>query len=222
MPPLEITQHGALENVHEEDKDEPSPKPSLFLALPTELRLEIFKHLLVLPADAPPPAQNTYFQGGLHPPTLLLLHPAILRTSRQLHAEALPLLYRQNIFLAHSTLLTALPQLRRIFSPVLSARLAGLIARFYVCVRLDAEPAYSRAQAADQLSNKEEVVLDARQSVWRGSGPDALRLFEDVRGVRRASVKGSIGGFEDYAKWLERTMMREPGSKVEPFSWNVD
>ncbi|KAI1479745.1 hypothetical protein F4774DRAFT_116508 [Daldinia eschscholtzii] len=159
MPSLERTQHSVTENSYEEDGKETAP--SLFLDLPTEIRLEIFRHLLVLPADAPPPSQNTYYQLGQHRP---LLYPAILCTNRQLHAEALPLLYRKNTFLAHNTLLTTLPRLRRIYDPVLSARLAGLITRFYVRVRLDAEPGYDREQAAEQLSNKEEVVLDAWQA----------------------------------------------------------
>ncbi|KAI2780237.1 hypothetical protein F4815DRAFT_152681 [Daldinia loculata] len=216
-PSPEVKEYAVLENEHEEDERR---VPSPFLALPIEIRLEIFKHLLVLPPDAPPPSQKTYYRYGQHrtPP---LLHPAILRANRQLHAEALPLLYRRNTFLAHNTLLTTLPRLRRAYDPVLSAHLSGLITRFYVCVRLDAEPGYNRAQAAMQLSNKEEVIIDAWQAAWRGSGPDALRLFEDVRGVRRARVTGSVGGFEDYARWLEGAMMREPEVEIEPFSWDA-
>ncbi|KAI0849983.1 hypothetical protein F5Y00DRAFT_47275 [Daldinia vernicosa] len=159
-PSPEVREYAVSENKHEEDEEK---APSPFLALPIEIRLEIFKHLLVLPPDAPPPSQKTYYQCGQHR-TPSPLHPAILRANRQLHAEALPVLYRRNTFLAHNTLLTTLPRLRRAYSPVLSAHLAGLITRFYVCVRLDAEPGYDRAQAAMQLSNKEEVILDAWQA----------------------------------------------------------
>ncbi|KAF3065208.1 hypothetical protein GL218_02068 [Daldinia childiae] len=216
--PPEVEEYAASEN---ENKEDEGKAPSPFLALPLEIRLEIFKYLLVLPSNAPSPSQKTYYQYGQRR-TPSPLHPAILRANRQLHAEALPLLYRRNTFLAHDTLLTSLPRLRRAYDPVLSARLSGLITRFHVCVRLDAEPVYDRAQAAMQLSNKEEIVIDAWQAVWRGSGPDALRLFEDVRGVRRARVIGSVGGFEGYASWLERAMMREPGIEIEPFSWDAD
>ncbi|KAI0119564.1 hypothetical protein F4814DRAFT_412488 [Daldinia grandis] len=159
-PPPTVRGYVVSENGYEEDE---KTSPSPFLALPTEIRLEIFKHLLVLPANVPPPSQRTYYQSGQHQ-TPSPLHPAILRANRQLHAEALPLLYRRNTFLAHNTLLTTLPRLRRAYGPVLSAHLAGLITRFYVCVRLDAEPGYGRAQVAAQLSDKEEVVLDAWQA----------------------------------------------------------
>ncbi|OTA98312.1 hypothetical protein M426DRAFT_42093, partial [Hypoxylon sp. CI-4A] len=191
-------------------------KPSL-LTLPPEIRLEILSHLLILPITAPPPSQNAHYHNPAPPPSLNLLHPAILRTNRQLHVEALPLLYQENTFLAHNSLLTALPRLRRSYDPVLSARLAALITRVHVCVRLDAEPGYDRATATARLSGMREVVLEAWQAVWRGSGPDVLRLFEGVRGVRRARVIGSVGGFEDYARWLEGAMMREVDAKVEPF-----
>ncbi|KAI1462263.1 hypothetical protein F4805DRAFT_127148 [Annulohypoxylon moriforme] len=194
-----------------------SPKPSL-LTLPLELRLIILSHLLILPPSAPPPSQNA-FPHNPQPPFLSLLHPSILRVCTQLHHEALPLLYQHNTYLAHNTLLLSLPRLRRAYDPVLSARLAGMITRVHVCVRLDAEPGYDRDTATRQLSGKEEVVLEAWQAMWRGSGPDVLRLFEGVRGVRRARVEGSIGGFEDYARWLEKTMTREVGARVEPFSW---
>lgn len=199
-------------------------KRSLFLTLPVEIRLEIFAHLLIIPASAPPPSQyQQHFPvHRLSPNTPSLLHPAILRTCQQLHAEALPLLYQRNVFLAHNALLTTLPRLRRTYPPVVSARLAGLITRFHVCVRLDASPGYDGAAAAAQLSGKEEVVLEAWQAMWRGSGPDVLRLFEGVRGVRRARVVGSVSGFEEYASWLEKAMMREVGARVEPFPWDAE
>ncbi|KAI0897888.1 hypothetical protein F4806DRAFT_494620 [Annulohypoxylon nitens] len=196
-----------------------SPKPTL-LTLPLELRLLILSHLLILPSTAPPPSENA-FPHNPQPPSLSLLHPSILRCSQQLHAEGLPLLYTQNTYLAHPTLLLSLPRLRRAYSPVLTQRLADLITRVHVCVRLDAEPGYDKAIATAQLSGKEEVVLEAWQAMWRGSGPDVLRLFEGVRGVRRARVEGSIGGFEEYARWLEKAMVREPGAKVDPFCWDA-
>ncbi|KAI0381728.1 hypothetical protein F5Y04DRAFT_58836 [Hypomontagnella monticulosa] len=202
------------------------PKHSLFLTLPVEIRLEIFAHLLIIPASAPPPSQyQQHFpvhRLSSSSSTPSLLHPAILRTCKQLHAEALPLLYQRNTFLAHNALLTTLPRLRRIYPPVVSARLAGLITRFHVCVRLDASPGYDGAAVAAQLSGKEEVVLEAWQAMWRGSGPDVLRLFEGVRGVRRARVVGSVSGFEEYASWLEKAMMREVGARVEPFPWDAE
>ncbi|KAI1096798.1 hypothetical protein F5B19DRAFT_6615 [Rostrohypoxylon terebratum] len=195
------------------------PPPSTLLTLPLELRLLILSSLLILPPTAPPASQNA-FPHNPQPPSLSLLHPSILRCNQQLHAEGVPLLYAQNTYLAHPTLLLSLPRLRRSYSPVVTQRLADLITRVHVCVRLDAEPGYDRATATAQLSGKHEVVLEAWQAMWRGSGPDVLRLFEGVRGVRRARVEGSVGGFEEYARWLERAMVREPGARVDPFCWD--
>ncbi|KAI8966108.1 hypothetical protein F5Y11DRAFT_212650 [Daldinia sp. FL1419] len=167
--PLEVENYEVAEP--DDDEKGENKAPSLFLSLPLEIRLEIFKHLLTLPSSAPAPSRNTYYQPTPHPPASHL-HPAILRASRQLHAEALPLLYRRNTFLTHNTLLTTLPRLRRAYGPVLSGRLARLITRFYVCVRLDAEPGYDRAQAAAQLSGKEEIILDAWQAgMWTFVSP---------------------------------------------------
>ncbi|XXH00206.1 hypothetical protein Hte_006548 [Hypoxylon texense] len=191
----------------------PPPPPTL-VTLPPEIRHEILKHLLVLPADAAPPSAETYRQ----PPGML--HTAILRASRLLYAEARPLLYRSNTFLVHNTLLTDLPQLRRAYRPVLAEDAAAQIGRFHVHVRLDAEPGYDRDAATRHLSGKEEVVLEAAQSTFQACGPEVLTLFEGVRGVRRASVVGSTAGFEDYARWLERAMMSEVGAEVEPFVWD--
>lgn len=48
-----------------------------------------------------------------------------------------------------------------------------------------------------------------------GVGADVLRQFEEVRGVRRARVRGSIPGFEGYVGWLVKRMMRTtPGSST--------
>ncbi|KAI1075864.1 hypothetical protein F5B20DRAFT_368318 [Whalleya microplaca] len=203
---------------------EPSPpaptatatSPTL-LTLPLELRLEILSYLLILPSPTPHKSTSTSTTSSPSPPTL---HPAILRTNHQLHAESLPLLYRHNTFLAHTSLLTTFPRLRSTSSPILSPHLTTLITRFRVRVRLDAAPGYDRGRATQELSGKEEVVLDAWQAVWRGSGPDVLRLFDGVRGVRRARVVGSVGGFEEYARWLEGAMMARVGERVEPFFWD--
>ncbi|KAI0012728.1 hypothetical protein F4779DRAFT_530438 [Xylariaceae sp. FL0662B] len=197
-----------------------NPTASTLLTLPLELRLEILSYLLVLPPPATP--------GTSTPPARPHLHPAILRANRQLHAEAIPLLYRHNTFQAHTTLLTAFPRLRSSSSwawewpPVRAARVSSLITRVHVRVRLDAAPGYDRGAAARGLSGKDEVVLEAWQAVWRGAGPDVLRLFDAVRGVRSARVVGSVGGFEDYARWLQRAMMAAVGEHVEPFFWDRD
>jgi hypothetical protein len=47
-----------------------------------------------------------------------------------------------------------------------------------------------------------------------GTSADVLRQFEDVRGVRRVRVKGSVPGFEGYVAWLVRRMMRAATSAI--------
>lgn len=171
-----------------------------FLSLPYELRLEIYNHLLLLP---PTPPQT--------------LHPQILRACRQIHAEALPLLYGRNTFEAHASLLVSFPRLRPWYSPVASASAAALITRVRVRVRLDAGAGFGQMRATRELSGRDEVVIDCWQAAYRSAGWQVLRLFEGVRGVRRARVTGSIGGFEEYARWLERSMMSDEGAEVAAY-----
>ncbi|KAI0196557.1 hypothetical protein EV127DRAFT_416891 [Xylaria flabelliformis] len=213
-------------------------QPLTLLNLPFEIRLEIYAYLLTTPSYSPrsPPksTSNTtttpssssspssapffFQQNPLYP-----LHPNILRTCRQLHAECVPILYTSNVFLAHTSLLTTFPsyfspsQPRKAYAPIRSASLASLVTRYRMRLRLDAEPQFERDEATAQFSGKSEVVIEVWQAEWRGVGPDALRLFEGVRGVRMARVTGSTGGFEAYAQWLERAMMAGIGDYVKPF-----
>ncbi|KAI1283626.1 hypothetical protein F5Y07DRAFT_408862 [Xylaria sp. FL0933] len=222
-----------------------------FLNLPLEIRLEIYSHLLTtqqIPSYssplAPSPSSSSSSSSSSSPPSCSSsspapfftqqtapsrLYPNILRTCRQLHAECTPILYRSNTFLTHTSLLTVFPSLyaphhprKSHLPPVRSAALTSLITRFRVRVRLDAEPQFAREAATAQLSGKSEVVVEAWQTQWRAAGPEALRVFEDVRGVRAAAITGSTGGFEDYARWLERAMMAGAGEYVAPFPWEED
>ncbi|KAI0911162.1 hypothetical protein F4823DRAFT_319558 [Ustulina deusta] len=228
----------------EDDDDMSSPespsshrhRPTL-LNLPLEIRLEIYTHLLTTPAPfpthspLPPPPSSTPSSSSPPAPFFapqtapIPLHPSILRACRQLHAECTPVLYRSNTFLAHTSLLTVFPSFfspshpRKAYAPVRSPSLASLVTRFRVRVRLDAEPQFARDQATAQFSGKSELVIEAWQAEWRGAGPDVLRLFEGIRGVRAARVTGSTSGFEDYARWLERAMMAGVGDSVAPFPW---
>ena len=99
-------------------KDEPRSLPSspttnnaeqrcLLLALPTEIRLQIYDLLLVSRlqrGEGPPWAVGNTGQK------VILLHdgykclaPAILRTCRQIYKEAIPILYSQNVFFVGCT-----------------------------------------------------------------------------------------------------------------------
>ncbi|KAI0452239.1 hypothetical protein F5B21DRAFT_347797 [Xylaria acuta] len=218
-------------------------QPPTLLNLPLEIRLEIYAHLLTTPSYSPrssPPSPSSatstpwssssspspapFFiqqQVPLHPP----LHPNILRACRQLHAECTPVLYGSNTFLAHTSLLTTFPSFfspshpRKAYAPIRSASLASLVTRYRMRLRLDAEPQFGRDEVTAQFSGKSEVIVEVWQAEWRGAGPDALRLFEGVRGVRTARVTGSTSGFEAYAQWLERAMMAGIGDYVKPFAW---
>lgn len=68
-------------------------QPAL-LSLPTEIRLGIYRHLLIQPL---PIRQKGFYEmwSGSDLPTL---EHDILRTCRQIHDEALPLLYGENVF----------------------------------------------------------------------------------------------------------------------------
>ncbi|OJZ89727.1 hypothetical protein ASPFODRAFT_43006 [Aspergillus luchuensis CBS 106.47] len=88
----------------------PPPKPDLFLTLPPELRLLIYTHLLTNKhhhrrtlsvadniTNAPPSTQYPIHLHHHHNKTNNL-HPSILLTCKQIHAEALPILYTHNTF----------------------------------------------------------------------------------------------------------------------------
>ncbi|KAI3325044.1 hypothetical protein HD806DRAFT_463951 [Xylariaceae sp. AK1471] len=199
-----------------------SPRQLLtLLKLPLEIRLEIYEHLLTVPSNR--------IASSSSPPTPQTspgpLHPNILRTCRQLHAESILILYRSNTFLAHTSLLTTFPSFfspihpRKTYAPIRNSSLAALVTRFRVRIRLDAEPRFTQDEVAAQFSGKSEVVVEAWQAEWRGAGPDVLRLFEGVRGVRVAKVTGSTSGFEEYARWLGCTMMAGVGDDVMPYTW---
>lgn len=149
---------------------------------------------------------------------------AILRTSRQIHDEATPVLYTSHIFLTPpSSLLTHFPRLSAFHAPIQHAEhsptLRRLITRYRIQLRLDVDPKFTRDDATRHFSGVDELEVDVRQASWRGVGPDHLRLFEGVRGVKKsARVVGSTGGFEGYARWLEGSMAAPKGARVKRWS----
>ncbi|PYH68316.1 uncharacterized protein BO88DRAFT_405753 [Aspergillus vadensis CBS 113365] len=93
----------------------PPPKPNLFLTLPPELRLLIYTHLLTnhdhdhRALSVTNNIANNRPQFSTQNPIHLYhphhhsnkknnLHPSILLTCKQIHAEALPILYTHNTF----------------------------------------------------------------------------------------------------------------------------
>ncbi|EFY93252.1 hypothetical protein MAC_00490 [Metarhizium acridum CQMa 102] len=146
-----------------------------FLKLPLELRLQIYALLLLLPP---------YSRHSIRP---VRIHAAVLRASRQIHAEAWPLLYTKNTFLAHPSLLTSFPRLRENYPPVKEQAAVSRIRRFRLLIRLDCDVLFTREEAARALSHMDEVVVDVSQAVFLGAGRENLRVLEGVRGVGRAN-----------------------------------
>ncbi|KAL1973082.1 hypothetical protein VTN31DRAFT_6624 [Thermomyces dupontii] len=71
--------------------------PPSFLDLPPEIRLQIYRYLLVSPRTLR--MRKSRDPWGAWQPNAL--SPAILCTNRTIYREALPVLYRENIFRAH-------------------------------------------------------------------------------------------------------------------------
>jgi hypothetical protein len=92
-----------------------------------------------------------------------------------------------------------------------------MIRRFYISVRLDCDPNFSAQKAKEAFSGVDELTLDVFQAQFGSSDFKVLRLFETVRGVKRARVCGSISGFPEYAKWLVEAMMTAEGISLERF-----
>ncbi|KAK2074087.1 hypothetical protein P8C59_008321 [Phyllachora maydis] len=168
---------------------------SSFLRLPLELRLQIYRYLLVLPSSPRDLARrrNRYDR----------IHPAILSACAQTHDEAAPVLYGANTFAAHPALLTALPRLRPWHPPVPSPTTTTTttithdhtrlrrIRHWHLRIRLDGPTAPTSwpADAVAALDGADSVRVEAWQAViLAGAGVDALRGLEGVRGVRRARV----------------------------------
>lgn len=192
----------------------PPPPPTLsFMVLPAEVRLQIYDYLLYLPPIG----------LAAHPHDESRVSAGILLASRQIHAEAAAVLYGSNTFVAHPSLLADFPRLRRWYAPVCAAALLPRIRRFHLTLRLDCEVPFDRRRAAAAFSGAEALHVQVTQSVFLGAGRDNLRKLEDVRGVRRLTIRGSTTGFEGYVAWLERLMQSPPGDgAMELTPWEDD
>lgn len=192
-----------------------------FLDLPLEIREQIYTYLL---ANRLPDSRTPSWPDVDYPP--MTLHPAILAVSHQTHQEALPILYSQNTFRAHPTLLASFPSLYHP-SPTTSSQLpqlsestcpgVRLIRRWYLRVRLDCGPFWDAEAVERSFTGAEEVTLQLWQSMFLECGNEVLRGFEGVRGVRRVRIWGSTSGMEGYLRWLEGAMRSPVGTYVAPF-----
>ncbi|KAI6836249.1 hypothetical protein KC332_g5498 [Hortaea werneckii] len=205
---------------------------SALLSLPPELRNEIWRYLLVLHPSSPSSRPNAIDRKEpRHPsppagPGLrdLYICANILRTCKQANAEATPILYGENTFNAHPSLLATLPSfllstlpVRLVRPPVTHPRVIRLIRKFSLHVRLDTDPRFTSAQAEESFNGVDELEIEVFQAMYGGCDFSVLGLFEGVRAVGRAVVRGSVGDGR-YADWLARSMMCPPGEKPLGFA----
>lgn len=205
---------------------------SPLLTLPAELRNLIWTHCLVqapiIPLALPGPGPA--FKN-------LRICPRLLGSCKQINMECTPILYGENTFSAHPSLLATLPActlLRVKRPPVISSRVIRMIRRYYLHVRLDTDPRFTYEQAQESFDSVEELRIEVFQAMYgrcvllwiRNSAlPLAdfgscdfskLKLFEGVRGVGKVVVYGSVGDGK-YAQYLARAMMSPPGTEVPPY-----
>lgn len=181
---------------------------SRLLSLPAELRNSIWEELLIQQNDeSQKNGRNERFCAN------------ILHTCKQIHAETLPILYGENTFLAHPSLLTSLPSFllstrpsRATLPPVTHPRLLSYIRKFYIHVRLDTDPRFSATQATEAFTGVDELELEVFQAMYGSCDFSVLKLFEGVRGVGKVVVWGSVGDGK-YAEWLAGAMMSPPGTE---------
>ncbi|KAF2264761.1 hypothetical protein CC78DRAFT_218702 [Lojkania enalia] len=185
--------------------------------LPPELRNKIYEMLLcpdaIKPHALPHFRQDLSVRGFNQTCSSTMLHPAILSTCKRAAEEAEPLLYAQNIFHAHPSLLTALPHFSSPSKPVLYPAVTSKIRRWQVTLRLDTDPRFSYDDAAKSFSGAEYLEIRVWQSQFEAADWGVLKLFAGVRGVGVARVGGSIDG--EIARALERCMMKTAGDEAD-------
>jgi hypothetical protein len=177
-----------------------------FLDLPGEIRNQIYRQLLIVPPLSVPRLLS-------EPP----IYPQILSVCRKVHEESRQILYSCNTFLAHPNLLSGLPRLRLSCATISSPMLISLIQRYHINVRLDCDPNFSAEKATKAFSGVEELTIEVFQAQFGSSDYKVLRLFEGVRGVKRARVYGSVTTFPEYAAWLEAAIVTPGDGVVEVF-----
>ncbi|KAI7587732.1 hypothetical protein KC316_g4874 [Hortaea werneckii] len=200
---------------------------SPLFSLPPELRNDIWRYLLIHTPSTPSSSLNAIDRkephrrssprfGPRHPPHICA---NILRTCKQANTEATPILYGENTFNAHPSLLATLPSfllstlpVRVTLPPITHPRVARLIRKFSLHVRLDTDPRFTSVQAEESFNGVEELEIEVFQAMYGSCDFSVLALFEGVRGVGRAVVRGSVGDGR-YAGWLAESMMCPPGGE---------
>lgn len=194
--------------------------PPTLLTLPGEIRNQIYRLLLTIPPTTLKSLQRhvhlNHYSGSTlssSPTSSWPFTPALLSTCRQISSEATPILYAENTFTAHPTLLTSMPYLVNPARPIYLPQVCERIRRWHVSVRLDCDARYREEDVTQAFSGAQEVEVEAKEAMFRSAGAGMLMLFRGVRGVERARVMGSVE--REFAVWLEGAMMAEMGSEVD-------
>lgn len=196
------------------------------LALPAELRCQIWQLILVQPTRVAREQSASHLSNE----ELECIKrrrrfcPNVLRTCKQISREGTPILYGENVFRAHPSLLTAMPRFiirsfpdkAQLPNAVSHPRVAKMIRRYCIYVRLDIDPRFTRKQAEESFSGVEELEIDVFQAMYGGSDFSVLGLFEDVRDVGRVKIDGSLGDGK-YAAWLSDLMQQPAGTEATPY-----
>ena len=156
------------------------------LSLPAELRNQIWHYVLVQCVTPQLPAHH-------HPATTGSVGGRsrfcanVLRTCKRINEEATPVLYGENVFSAHTSLLATLPSLQLSMRPnkvnlppVKHARVMKLIRRYYIFVRLDTDPRFSNSLVEESFNGCDELYIDVFQAMYGSCDFTVLKLFEGV------------------------------------------
>jgi len=158
------TIHRVRQNTEAEQDQANQVQKQNFLSLPCELRLEIYSYLLL--ANTSP----RYRHVGKAQTSSPEIWTPLLRVNRQIHAEASPILYSQNKWLAHQTLLTSFPRLRTSYKAVTDSSLYPRMRRFHLRVRLDCDPPYEMDTVTRALSGLDELSIETFQAMVGDNG----------------------------------------------------
>ncbi|KAH7394797.1 hypothetical protein BKA66DRAFT_410201 [Pyrenochaeta sp. MPI-SDFR-AT-0127] len=183
---------------------------SRFFSLPPELRSRIYVELLCPKAlsfaDLARCSTSSIARDQQRPRMRSPLYPALLSTCRKIHDEAIDFLYELHIFHAHPSLLTAFPHYRAPAKDIIYPDGLSRIKRWQITIRLDIDPRFDLNQCTSAFSGAEYLEIYAWQAASNYAAEAVLRLFEGIRGVRVARVRGSVD--VGWRLWLESCMTR--------------
>lgn len=153
-----------------------------FLDIPAEIPNVVIRLLLTHNASILARSCN-----NLKPPrpVSLGLTSSLCLLSRAVHAEAISILYGENIFQAYPTFLTASVFAMDPERPVSSLRCISHIRKWHVRVRLDCDPYYKPAIIAQMFTNAHELEIEVFRASWGIGSYDPVEGFTRMRCEKR-------------------------------------